>query len=103
VLRCAPVHHHFQLKGWPEDKIVVRFWIAGALCAIAGVGGLQLQSRPLAPFAKSTMPSRTLRAVGQETAVFAELSGGAACPINTLPHLGHAPHATAAARQTLSP
>ncbi len=29
VLLCAPVHHHFQLKGWAEDKIVVRFWIAG--------------------------------------------------------------------------
>jgi phospho-N-acetylmuramoyl-pentapeptide-transferase len=103
VLRCAPVHHHFQLKGWPEDKIVVRFWIAGALCAIAGLAGLQLQSRPLSPFAKSTMPSRTLRGGGQETAVFAELSGGAACPINTLPHLGDAPRATAAARPTLSP
>ncbi len=41
VFLCAPVHHHFQLKGWPEDKIVVRFWIAGALCAILGVGALR--------------------------------------------------------------
>ncbi len=42
VFRCAPVHHHFQLQGWPEDKIVVRFWIAGALCAAVGLVGLKL-------------------------------------------------------------
>lgn len=40
VLLCAPLHHHFQLLGWPEDKIVVRFWIAGALCAAAGLAVL---------------------------------------------------------------
>jgi phospho-N-acetylmuramoyl-pentapeptide-transferase len=43
LLLCAPVHHHFQLKGWPEDKIVVRFWIAAALCAIVGLAGLKLR------------------------------------------------------------
>ena len=31
---CAPLHHHFQFRGWPENKIVVRFWIAAALCAL---------------------------------------------------------------------
>ncbi|MGD9722608.1 MAG: phospho-N-acetylmuramoyl-pentapeptide-transferase [Pirellulales bacterium] len=41
ILLCAPVHHHFQLRGWSEDKIVVRFWIAGALCAIVGLAGLK--------------------------------------------------------------
>ncbi len=51
VFRCAPVHHHFQLLGWPEDKIVVRFWIAGALCAVLGLVGLKLHSAdpPSAP------------------------------------------------------
>ncbi len=44
VLLCAPLHHHFQLKGWPEDKIVVRFWIAAALCAIVGLAGLKLHA-----------------------------------------------------------
>jgi phospho-N-acetylmuramoyl-pentapeptide-transferase len=43
LLRCAPLHHHFQFLGWPENKIVVRFWIAAALCALLGaaliVGG----------------------------------------------------------------
>ena len=33
LLRCAPLHHHFQFLGWAENKIVVRFWIAAALCA----------------------------------------------------------------------
>ncbi len=38
ILLCAPLHHHFQFKGWPETKIVVRFWIASALCAALGLG-----------------------------------------------------------------
>jgi phospho-N-acetylmuramoyl-pentapeptide-transferase len=44
VFLCAPLHHHWQLKGWPEDKIVVRFWIAAALCAIVGLAGLKLHA-----------------------------------------------------------
>ena len=43
LLRCAPLHHHFQFLGWPENKIVVRFWIAAALCALLGVGSLKLK------------------------------------------------------------
>ncbi len=31
IFLCAPLHHHFQFRGWPESKIVVRFWIAAAL------------------------------------------------------------------------
>ncbi len=48
VLLCAPLHHHFQFKGWAESKIVVRFWIASALCAIMGLASLklQIQERP---------------------------------------------------------
>ena len=42
VFLCAPLHHHFQLAGWPESKIVVRFWIAAALCAVVAIGGLKL-------------------------------------------------------------
>jgi len=37
VLRCAPLHHHFELAGWPETTIVVRFWIAAGACAVAGL------------------------------------------------------------------
>jgi phospho-N-acetylmuramoyl-pentapeptide-transferase len=42
LLRCAPLHHHFQFLGWPENKIVVRFWIASALFALLGVASLRL-------------------------------------------------------------
>lgn len=42
LLRCAPLHHHFQFAGWAENKIVVRFWIASALCALLGVASLKL-------------------------------------------------------------
>ncbi|MPV39196.1 phospho-N-acetylmuramoyl-pentapeptide-transferase [Georgenia subflava] len=38
VFRMAPLHHHFELKGWGEVTIVVRFWIICALCAAAGLG-----------------------------------------------------------------
>ena len=38
VFRMAPLQHHFELIGWPETLIVQRFWLAGALAAIAGVG-----------------------------------------------------------------
>ena len=39
----APLHHHFQKLGWPESKIVVRFWIVGALFALLAVSTLKLQ------------------------------------------------------------
>jgi phospho-N-acetylmuramoyl-pentapeptide-transferase len=42
LFRCAPLHHHFQLLGWAENKIVVRFWIAAALCALLGAASVKL-------------------------------------------------------------
>ena len=36
VLLMAPLHHHFELKAWSETKIIVRFWIIGAICSGAG-------------------------------------------------------------------
>jgi hypothetical protein len=36
------LHHHFQFLGWPENKIVVRFWIASALCALLAAASLKL-------------------------------------------------------------
>lgn len=45
ILLCAPLHHHFQFLGWPESKIVSRFWMAAALCAFAGLATLALGSR----------------------------------------------------------
>jgi len=37
VFRMAPLHHHFELGGWPEEKITLRFWIVGALAGLLGV------------------------------------------------------------------
>ncbi len=39
VFRMSPLHHHFELGGWMESKVVFRFWIAGILLAILGVAG----------------------------------------------------------------
>jgi phospho-N-acetylmuramoyl-pentapeptide-transferase len=37
VFLMAPIHHHFEKKGWPESRIVVRFWIVSFCCAVAGL------------------------------------------------------------------
>ncbi|MFY7842934.1 MAG: phospho-N-acetylmuramoyl-pentapeptide-transferase [Rhabdochlamydiaceae bacterium] len=37
IFLCAPLHHHFEYKGWAETKIVIRFWIVGILLAILGL------------------------------------------------------------------
>ncbi len=41
--RMAPIHHHFQKLGWPETKVVLRFWILSLMCALAGLGTLKLR------------------------------------------------------------
>lgn len=41
--RMAPIHHHFQKAGWPETKVVLRFWILSLMCALAGLGTLKLR------------------------------------------------------------
>ncbi len=61
VFLCAPLHHHFQLQGWPEDKIVVRFWIAAALCAMVGLAGLKSHAREPANFPQITGVQRVTR------------------------------------------
>jgi phospho-N-acetylmuramoyl-pentapeptide-transferase len=38
VFRMAPVHHHFELGGWPETTVIVRFWIISGLCTAVGLG-----------------------------------------------------------------
>ncbi len=43
VFRCAPIHHHFQMVGWKNEQIVVRFWILGVLCAMVGFATLKLR------------------------------------------------------------
>lgn len=43
VFKMAPIHHHFELKGWPESKVVIRFWILSLAFAIVGLGTLKLR------------------------------------------------------------
>ena len=43
VFRMAPIHHHFELAGWPESKLVVRFWIVAALLALVTLSTLKLR------------------------------------------------------------
>lgn len=43
VFLCTPIHHHFEYKGWPETKVVIRFWIAGLILALIGLASLKFQ------------------------------------------------------------
>ena len=43
VFRMAPIHHHFELLGWPEPLIIVRFWIISVLCALATLATIRLR------------------------------------------------------------
>ncbi|MEW5873672.1 MAG: phospho-N-acetylmuramoyl-pentapeptide-transferase [Candidatus Zixiibacteriota bacterium] len=43
IFRMAPLHHHFELLGWPEQKVVVRFWIMGAICALVTLSTLKIR------------------------------------------------------------
>jgi phospho-N-acetylmuramoyl-pentapeptide-transferase len=43
VLRRAPLHHHFEERGWTENQVVVRFWILGILCAFLALSTLKVQ------------------------------------------------------------
>jgi phospho-N-acetylmuramoyl-pentapeptide-transferase len=43
IFLMAPIHHHFEKKGWPEPKIIVRFWIVGVLLALVSLSSLKLR------------------------------------------------------------
>ena len=43
IFLIAPLHHHFEYKGWPETKVVIRFWIISLLFAIIAVASLKFQ------------------------------------------------------------
>jgi phospho-N-acetylmuramoyl-pentapeptide-transferase len=38
VFRMSPIHHHFELAGWPEFTVIVRFWIVAGICVAVGIG-----------------------------------------------------------------
>jgi phospho-N-acetylmuramoyl-pentapeptide-transferase len=43
IFKMAPIHHHFELKGWPEPKVIVRFWIVGIILALFSLATLKLR------------------------------------------------------------
>ncbi len=43
VFLCSPLHHHFEYKGWPETKVVLRFWIVGFVLGMLGLLSLKMQ------------------------------------------------------------
>ncbi len=43
IFRMAPIHHHFELKGWAEPKVIVRFWILAIILALVGLSTLKLR------------------------------------------------------------
>ena len=43
IFRMAPIHHHFELSGWPENKVVVRFWIVSGIFALLSLSTLKLR------------------------------------------------------------
>ncbi|MGR8934624.1 MAG: phospho-N-acetylmuramoyl-pentapeptide-transferase [Gammaproteobacteria bacterium] len=43
VFRMAPIHHHFELKGWPEPRVIVRFWIITVILVLIGLSTLKLR------------------------------------------------------------
>jgi len=43
VFRMAPIHHHFELKGWPEPRVIVRFWIISVVLVLLGLATLKVR------------------------------------------------------------
>lgn len=43
IFKMAPLHHHFELKGWPEPKVIVRFWIITVILVLLGIATLKLR------------------------------------------------------------
>ncbi len=43
IFRMAPIHHHFELKGWPEPRVIVRFWIISVMLVLLGLATLKIR------------------------------------------------------------
>ena len=43
IFRMAPIHHHYELKGWPEPKVIVRFWIITVILVLVGLSSLKIR------------------------------------------------------------
>jgi phospho-N-acetylmuramoyl-pentapeptide-transferase len=43
IFRMAPLHHHFELKGWPEPRVIVRFWIISVILVLVALATLKVR------------------------------------------------------------
>ena len=43
ISRMAPLHHHFELKGWPEPRVIVRFWVITVILVLVGLATLKIR------------------------------------------------------------
>ena len=43
IFKVAPLHHHFQVLGWPESKVIVRFWIVGIILTVVTLATLKIR------------------------------------------------------------
>jgi phospho-N-acetylmuramoyl-pentapeptide-transferase len=43
IFRMAPLHHHFELRGWPEPRVIVRFWIITVVLVLIGLATLKIR------------------------------------------------------------
>jgi phospho-N-acetylmuramoyl-pentapeptide-transferase len=43
IFRMAPIHHHFELKGWPEPRVIVRFWIITVVLVLISLATLKIR------------------------------------------------------------
>jgi phospho-N-acetylmuramoyl-pentapeptide-transferase len=43
IFRMAPIHHHYELKGWPEPRVIVRFWIITFVLVLIGLASLKVR------------------------------------------------------------
>ncbi len=43
IFKMAPLHHHYELKGWPEPRIIVRFWIITVVLVLSGLASLKIR------------------------------------------------------------
>jgi len=43
IFRMAPLHHHYELKGWPEPRVIVRFWIITVILVLVALATLKIR------------------------------------------------------------
>ena len=62
IFKMAPLHHHFELKGWPEPKVIVRFWIIAIILALISMSTLKVKMRR--PVVEMSLANKKVLVVG---------------------------------------